>query len=101
MIRNNKSPIRIVLLLFWISFVCLAVTLPTEETKKETDPQVIKHLEWFQDVKFGLMMHWGPYSQWGVVESWSICPEDCDGIGTYIFAVSNAFWKCDITSDPY
>jgi alpha-L-fucosidase len=21
-------------------------------------------------------MHWGPYSQWGVVESWSICPED-------------------------
>jgi alpha-L-fucosidase len=23
-------------------------------------------------------MHWGPYSQWGVVESWSICPEDED-----------------------
>ena len=22
------------------------------------------------------MMHWGPYSQWGVVESWSICSED-------------------------
>ncbi len=21
-------------------------------------------------------MHWGAYSQWGVVESWSICPED-------------------------
>jgi alpha-L-fucosidase len=21
-------------------------------------------------------MHWGPYSQWGVVESWSICAED-------------------------
>jgi len=21
-------------------------------------------------------MHWGTYSQWGVVESWSICPED-------------------------
>ncbi len=21
-------------------------------------------------------MHWGPYSQWGVVESWSICSED-------------------------
>ena len=40
---------------------------------KETDPLVLKKLEWFQDVKFGLMMHWGPYSQWGVVESWSIC----------------------------
>ena len=23
-------------------------------------------------------MHWGAYSQWGVVESWSICPEDED-----------------------
>jgi alpha-L-fucosidase len=43
---------------------------------KETDPLVLKKLEWFQDVKFGLMMHWGPYSQWGVVESWSICSED-------------------------
>jgi len=31
--------------------------------------------EW-QDIKFGLLMHWGPYSQWGIVESWSICPED-------------------------
>jgi len=31
--------------------------------------------EW-QSRKFGLMMHWGPYSQWGVVESWSICSED-------------------------
>ncbi len=43
---------------------------------KETDPLVLKKLQWFQDVKFGLLMHWGPYSQWGVVESWSLCPED-------------------------
>jgi len=21
-------------------------------------------------------MHWGPYSQWGVAESWTICPDD-------------------------
>ena len=44
--------------------------------EKETDPLVLKKLQWFQDVKFGLLMHWGPYSQWGVVESWSLCPED-------------------------
>jgi len=44
--------------------------------ERETDPLVLKKLDWFQDVKFGLMMHWGPYSQWGVVESWSICSED-------------------------
>jgi alpha-L-fucosidase len=42
----------------------------------ETDPQVLQKLDEWQDWKFGLLMHWGPYSQWGVVESWSICPED-------------------------
>jgi len=40
------------------------------------DPKVQKKLDWWQDQKFGLLMHWGAYSQWGVVESWSICPED-------------------------
>ncbi|HQK36918.1 MAG TPA: alpha-L-fucosidase [Bacteroidales bacterium] len=42
----------------------------------ETDPLVLEKLSRWQDLKFGLLMHWGPYSQWGVVESWSICPED-------------------------
>ncbi len=42
----------------------------------ETDPLVLAKLEKWQDLKFGLLMHWGPYSQWGIVESWSICAED-------------------------
>jgi len=42
----------------------------------ETDPLVLEKLEQWQDLKFGLLMHWGPYSQWGIVESWSICSED-------------------------
>jgi len=42
----------------------------------ETDPLVLKKLAAWQDWKFGFMIHWGPYSQWGVVESWSICSED-------------------------
>jgi alpha-L-fucosidase len=44
--------------------------------ERETDPAVASKLEWFQDIKLGLLIHWGPYSQWGVVESWSICSED-------------------------
>jgi alpha-L-fucosidase len=43
---------------------------------KETDPLVVQKLEAWQDLKFGFMMHWGPYSQWGAVESWTLCPED-------------------------
>lgn len=42
----------------------------------ETDPLVLEKLEEWQDIKFGLLMHWGPYSQWGIVESWSLCSED-------------------------
>ena len=43
---------------------------------KPADPLVQQKLSQWQDIKFGLLMHWGTYSQWGIVESWSICPED-------------------------
>ena len=49
---------------------------PASVTPVQTDPLVQEKLEWFQDLKFGLLIHWGPYSQWGVVESWTLCPED-------------------------
>ena len=42
----------------------------------ETDPLAVKKLEEWKDWKFGLLMHWGTYSIWGIVESWSLCPED-------------------------
>lgn len=42
----------------------------------ETDSLVLEKLDQWQDFKFGLLMHWGAYSQWGIVESWSICAED-------------------------
>ncbi|HVZ56381.1 MAG TPA: alpha-L-fucosidase [Chitinophagaceae bacterium] len=41
-----------------------------------SDTAVRRKLDAWQDIKFGLLMHWGTYSQWGIVESWSICPED-------------------------
>ncbi len=40
------------------------------------DPAVEARLEAWQDLKLGLFMHWGPYSLWGAVESWSICNEE-------------------------
>ena len=41
-----------------------------------TDPQVVNKLKQWQDLKFGVLMHWGVYSVPGIVESWSICDED-------------------------
>jgi len=35
-----------------------------------------QRLEWYQDLKFGFMMHWGAYSQWGCIESWPLVEED-------------------------
>jgi alpha-L-fucosidase len=42
----------------------------------EQNPIVREKIRQWQDLKFGLLMHWGPYSQWGIVESWSLCPEE-------------------------
>ena len=39
-------------------------------------PWLKDRLEWFQDLKFGLFMHWGPYSQWGCIESWPLVEVD-------------------------
>ncbi len=44
----------------------------------ETDELVLRKLEGWGDLKFGLLMHWTPSSQWGIVESWSLCSEDED-----------------------
>ena len=41
-----------------------------------TEPEVIERLEWFKDQKLALMMHWGLYSQIGIVESWALSDGD-------------------------
>jgi alpha-L-fucosidase len=69
------------LLTFLTLFNFLAISAQHEVSKKyypPTDPLVVQRLEQWQDLKFGLLMHWGPYSQRGIVESWSICAEDED-----------------------
>jgi alpha-L-fucosidase len=60
---------------------CLILSVPAigraaETYIPETDALVLQKIEHWRDLKFGLLMHWGPYSQWGIVESWSICSED-------------------------
>jgi len=73
---------RLFLLLFLSSTLFALCLLQASSFKlqaqyvPESDPVVLAKLEAWQDLKFGLLMHWGPYSQWGVVESWSICAED-------------------------
>ena len=42
---------------------------PEEET-------VLQKLDHWQDLKFGMLIHFGLYSELGIVESWSICSEE-------------------------
>ena len=40
------------------------------------EAEVRQKLEWFQDQKFGLMIHFGLYAQTGLVESWPLSDHD-------------------------
>ena len=70
----------VALILCVAALTVLSVTVSAQESPyvPETDRLVVRKLEHWQDLKFGLLMHWGPYSQWGIVESWSLCSEDVE-----------------------
>ena len=40
------------------------------------DEAVLRKLDSWQDLKFGVMFHWGVYSVPGISESWPLCSED-------------------------
>lgn len=48
---------------------------PSREYTPPQDPAVLRKLSEWQDEKLGLLITWGTYSQWGIVESWTLCPE--------------------------
>lgn len=74
--------------------------------KIPADLLVQKKLKEWGDLKFGLMITWGPYSQWGVVESWSLCPEDegwCQRTGPYAgnwYEYKKAYENLQATFNP-
>ena len=76
----NRSLVPIFFLISTLLFITgsLVAADETQAYVPETDPLTLERLDNWQDMKFGLLMHWGPYSQWGIVESWSICAEDED-----------------------
>ncbi len=71
-------PIRNIVLSALMSIAC-CIQISTAQHQAyfpDKDTTIQHRLEEWSDLKFGLLLHWGPYSQWGIVESWSICPED-------------------------
>lgn len=48
----------------------------SSEYQAPTDPLVHQKLEEWQDLKFGIIIHWGIYAVPGMIESWALCSED-------------------------
>ena len=48
----------------------------TEKYEWPKDELVKQKLEHWQDLKFGMIIHWGLYAVPGIVESWALCSED-------------------------
>ncbi len=71
----NRNILLIVILGIQFNTISQAV-YEEERYVRETNPAVVEKIRQWQNIKFGLLMHWGTYSQWGIVESWSLCPEE-------------------------
>lgn len=80
-LQNHMKRISFYVLFTFLTFLSV---FPQQgfvhETSQEyvwpTDKNVLEKLDRWQDLKFGVLFHWGLYSVPGIVESWSICSED-------------------------
>lgn len=73
---NNWVRFYFITIIFFLSIpVIISAEAMLENYQYPKDKKVLENLEKWQDLKFGLMMHWGTYTQWGIVESWSLCNE--------------------------
>ena len=69
-----------VVLVFFASLFSLKAqqNVHPQSTKYEwpADPKVKEKLDQWQDLKFGVIFHWGLYAVPGMIESWALCSED-------------------------
>ena len=95
--------------LFSLLLLCLAHSAcRAAESSVPSDPEpwLKDRLEWFQDLKFGFMMHFGAYSQWGCIESWPLSWEDRTwgnpSIKTYeqLVEFRKKYWSQNRTFNP-
>ena len=52
----------------WLIILCL---LPIRLWSQLPEPSGHEKMEWFEDAKLGIFIHWGIYSVNGIDESWS------------------------------
>ncbi len=100
----SMKTIKLAFLFLIVSVINVDAQHNEQSYTPDPDLRIQQRIGEWQDIKFGLLMHWGPYSQWGIVESWSICPEDegwCipDTVKDY-FAYKNRYENLGKTFNP-
>lgn len=69
-----------------------------------SDPLVLNKIKEWQDLKFGVIIHWGLYSVPGIMESWNLCGEDLDWIqrtpGMTYEEYKNWYWGIKDSFNP-
>ncbi|TDX95546.1 alpha-L-fucosidase [Chryseobacterium daecheongense] len=53
------------------NILLLSFSLAAHSVHAQTQPTVSKKMEWFNDAKLGIFIHWGIYSVDGISESWA------------------------------
>jgi len=76
--QSMQVSLRLIMFMFLASAYCGTPCTAAEPraANNAEEPWLHDRLQWFQDLKFGLMMHWAAYSQWGCIESWPLVEED-------------------------
>jgi alpha-L-fucosidase len=76
------------------------------ESVPSVDERLARRLDWFQDQKFGLFLHWGIYSQLGCIESWPLVFADRKWSNPTISSLEEMqvfqkkYWALNRTFDP-
>ena len=47
--------------------LCAFSAQAQRDREPENDPAILRRIDEWKDLKFGFMVHWGMYAQWGVV----------------------------------
>ena len=73
----------LIIILFLLSIVPSLLYAQTDNIHQRSkeynwpkDPKVLEKLKEWQDLKFGMLIHWGLYAVPGIIESWELCSED-------------------------
>ena len=70
-------------IIFFLLLHCGVTGIAQHDARQDTvhyawpsDPLVKQKLDQWQDLKFGMIIHWGLYAVPGIIESWALCSED-------------------------